>query len=213
MEEKEKHIGKKEEAKHGIKINKNLLVILITIIILILISVFAYHLVNPLPKQADLVYNNFEFYHVNGSWFTKWQNNGQVYDISLRFSPLEVENVSVSGYGLNNTFLSQPFYITFDPDENTSDFKYLALGVGELGLNIVRGMGAQMQMACTKNITEACADHPIVTCADDKSVWYVKTGPAPKVFLGGNCLTLEGKELDLIKAIDRVLYHFYKIMP
>lgn len=210
MEEDKK--TKKPEAKHQIKVNKNLVVILITMAVLIAISILAYKLVKPYPQQPDLVYNNFEFYKVNGSWFTKWQNNGQVYDISLRFSPLEVENVSVSGYGINQTFLRQPFYITFDPDENTSDFKYLALGVGELGLNIVRGMGGQIQMACTKNITAACADHPIVTCADDKGVFYIKTGPVPKVFLDGNCMILEGKELDLIKAIDRVLYHFYKIM-
>lgn len=210
MEEDKKE--KKPEAKHQIKINKNLVVIVITLLVLIGISVFAYKLVKPLPQQPDLVYNNFEFYKINGSWFTKWQNKGQVYDISLRFSPLEVENVSVSGYGLNQTFQTQPFYFTFDPYENTSDFKYLALGIGELGLNLVRGMGAQVQMACTKNNTDACSGHPIVTCADDKSVWLLKTGSVPKVSLEGNCLILEGKELDLIKAIDRVLYHFYKIM-
>jgi hypothetical protein len=162
---------------------------------------------------SQLVYNNYEFQKKDGMWHTTWQNNKQTYDIGMRFNPLEVENVSVSGTGLNKTFQQQPFYITFDPDDNGTNFKYLGVAVGELGLNLVRGLGAQIQSACTKNLSGACDGHPIVTCADDKAVIYLHTSNETKARLMGNCLTLQGQELDLIKAVDRVLYHFYRIMP
>lgn len=165
------------------------------------------------PKRPSrLIYNNFEFTKREGMWHTQWQRDGQVYDVVLRYNPLEVENVSVSGR-LNDTFRRQPFYITFDPDEPAKNFKYLALGVAELGLSLVRAMGAQIVSACTKNLTDACADRPIVTCDDDLAVIYLRTRNETKVRLQGNCLILEGTELELIRAIDRVLYHFYKIMP
>jgi hypothetical protein len=166
------------------------------------------------PREPSrLIYNQFEFKKADGVWKTEWQRDGQVYDITLRYNPKEVESVPVSG-GLNGTFKRQPFYLTFDPDENSSDFKYLALGIAELGLNLVRGMGAQIESACTKNLSDACGDHAIVTCDDDdKAVFYLRTAPEPRVTLDGNCLVLEGKELDLLKAVDRVLYHFYRIMP
>lgn len=166
------------------------------------------------PKNPSrLIYNNFVFQKQGTEWHTQWQRDQQVYDVSLRYSPLEVENVSVGGIGLNATFQQLPFYITFDPDEESQNFKYLGLTVGELGLNIVRGLGGRIETACTKNISTACANHSIVTCADDKAVIYVRTANETRVRLQGNCLIIQGKELELVRAADRVLYHFYHIMP
>jgi hypothetical protein len=208
-----------KEKKQKISISKNAVVILLTIILLVAITVFVYKYLPKSQKQAELTYNNFEFNkQPDGMWHTRWQRDKQVYDVSLRYSPLEVQNVSVQG-GLNETFFIQPFYLTFDPDSNSSnssnntDFKYLALAFSEIGLNVVRGMGGQVETACTKNISEVCEDHPIVTCDDDKAVFYMRIAPEPRVILGGNCLILEGNEFELIKAVDRVLYHFYQIMP
>lgn len=169
-----------------------------------------YHPTSP----NKLVYNNFEFEKKNdGFWYTQLQRNGTRYDVGLRYSPKEAETVPIRGR-LNETFLQQPYYVTFDPDAEAAEFKYLALGVAEFGLNIVRGMGREFVTACTKNLTEACAAHPIVTCDnDDIPVVYFKTANETRVRLDGNCLTIEGTEMELLRATDRVLYHFYKIMP
>jgi hypothetical protein len=194
-----------------ITIDKNLLVLTITVVVFVALGVFVYMYAHKEAKP-DLTYNYFEFYKVNDMWHTEWQNGDQVYDVGLRYSPLEVQNVTVTGIGLNSTFRRLPQYITFDPDENQSDMKYIALGVGELGLNMVRALGSKIEMACTKNLTEACADHPILTCDNDEGIYYIRTAEQPRVILAGNCLILEGKELDLIKAIDRILYSFYGII-
>jgi len=200
---------------------RNSVVIILAVAALVAISFVAYKYLHKEPPQnkPDLTYNFFEFKKIEGMWHTKWQRDGQLYDVSLRYNPLDVEKVPVSG-GMNETFLRQPFYLTFDPDSNSSnspnntDFKYLALAFSELGLNLARGLGHQVVTACTKNLSEACAGHPIVTCDDDdKAVFYLRIMEKPRVTLDGNCLIIEGKELDLIKATDRVLYHFYGIMP
>jgi hypothetical protein len=210
-----KRAAKKEEGLGY----RNAIVLLLTVIVLVTISVFVYKQINA-PKeeqQSQLTYNYFEFNKIEGMWHTNWQRHGQVYDIGLRFSPLEVENVSVTdislaGEGLNLTFKKLPQYITFDPGENKSDLKYIALGVGELGLNLVRGLGGRIEMACTVNGSDACLNHSIVTCDSDKGVYLLRTAENPAVILAGNCVIIEGKELDLIRAIDRILYTFYGII-
>jgi len=167
----------------------------------------------PASPYETLYYNNFEFQKIENVWYTHIQRDEQLYNVGLRYNPKEVETVPIRGR-LNETFKQQPYYVTFDPDENASNFKYLALGVAEFGLNVVRGLGGEIVSACTKNFTDACADRPIVTCDnDDLAVVHLRTRNETRVRLEGNCLILEGTDLELIKAIDRVLYHFYKIMP
>ena len=189
--------------------------IVIGILVVILAAIFvARYFYKPSSPYPTLYYNNFKFEQIENAWYTQWQNDaGDVKNIGLRFNPKEVETVPVSG-GLNATFQQPLFYITFDPDADSEQFKYLALAVGELGLNIVRGFDARIQSACTKNVTDACIEHPIVTCDDDdKAVYYLKIADEPRVTLDGNCLTIEGKDFELIRAVDRVLYHFYRITP
>ncbi len=194
---------------NSFKVFMGMLVILVLILGGIYLAKYFYTPINP----TRLIYNNFEFQKYDGIWHTNWQRDGQVYDVGLRFNPKEVETVPVSGR-LNSTFERLPFYITFNPEEEPENFKYIALGVAELGLSLVRGLGGQIETACTQNVSEACVDRPILTCDnDDKAIFYLKIADEPRVTLDGNCLILEGKEFELIRAIDRVLYHFYKIMP
>lgn len=188
--------------------------IVIGILIIIVAGIFvAKRFYMPKSPYPTLTYNNFEFQKIEGMWYTNWQRDSQVYNVGFRYNPKEVETVPVRGR-LNETFQVQPFYVTFDPDEKSSNFKYLALGVAEFDLNIIRAMGGQVVSACTKNMTEACVDRPIVTCNDsDKAVVYFRTMNESRVRLEGNCMIIEGKELDLLKVVDRVLYHFFRIMP
>ncbi|MEM4254038.1 MAG: hypothetical protein QXR48_01485 [Candidatus Woesearchaeota archaeon] len=209
-----------EETPKPAVIKQSAIVLIVTLVALTVIFFAASKYFHKTPQnKPDFTYNYFEFKKIEGMWHTKWQRDGQLFDVSLRYSPLEVERILVGG-ALNKTWLQQPYYLTFDPDSNSSnssnntDFKYLALAFSELGLNWARGMGNQVITACTKNLTGVCAGHPIVTCDDDdKAVFYVRIAEKPHVTLDGNCLIIEGRELELIKAVDRVLYHFYGIMP
>lgn len=188
--------------------------IVLAILAVIVAGIFvAQQFYTPRSPYETLTYNNFEFQKIEGTWYTHIQRDGQLYNVGLRYNPKETETVPIRGQ-LNATFKQQPYVVTFDPDENASNFKYLALGVAEFGLNVVRGLGGEMVSACTKNFTDACSNRPIVTCDNDNlAVVYFRTKNETRVRLDGNCLIIEGTELELIRATDRVLYHFYKIVP
>lgn len=176
------------------------------------IFVFGKYLAPKTPYET-VEYNGFLFQKIEGLWYTQWQKDDKVYNIPLRYNPYEVELVQVQG-SLNETFeRSRPFFITFNPLEEDEDFRYLTLAVSELSLNLVRGLEQPVQSACTVNETMACHNRSIVDCSHaDKAVIYLKAEDPTQVLLKGNCLVLQGKEMELLKTVDRALYHFYGIM-
>ena len=67
--------------------------------------------------------------------------------------------------------------------------------------------------ACDRNETEACKTRPIVTCSDyGKLVLYIKESDKFRAYYNNNCIVVEGKGVDLVKGVDRVLYNLYNIM-
>ena len=190
---------------------KAFLIVLGVLVLMVIAILLVKRVYVPRSPYPTVTYNNFEFEQIEGMWYVKWQRDGNVYNMGFRYNPKEVEDVPVRG-GLNATFKRQPFYVTFDPDGNQSNFKYIALGIAELGLNVVRAMDGQIESACTRNVSEACDGHPIVSCDDDdKAVIYFKTVNETRVRLDGNCMTIEGTGLEMLKAVDRVLFHFMNI--
>ncbi|MEM3154439.1 MAG: hypothetical protein QW165_02610 [Candidatus Woesearchaeota archaeon] len=163
------------------------------------------------PPPANIVeYNYFVFEEIGGFWESNIEINGKLYRGSFRFNPFQVEDVVVSGSF--SGFKTEPIYITFDPEADSDEYKYLALAASELTLNIVRALNFTVEAACTKNVTDACANRTIITCADNASVIYLVPKAPTQVTLDGDCITLSGHELELLKSVDRVLFQWYKIM-
>jgi len=161
--------------------------------------------------SSTVDYNYFKFEEVGGLWQTNIQLDNQVYEGAFRFNPKQVEDVYISGNF--SGFKSSPIYITFDPDSEKGQFKYLALASSELTLHVVRGLNFTVIGACTKNETDACFERPIVTCDDvDKSVIYLKAEPPAQITLNDHCVVLSGNEMELLKSVDRLLFQWYKIM-
>ena len=90
---------------------------------------------NPLllntPYVAKIEYNGFEFEKIGGLWHTNWQKNGQMFTLSLRYNPEEVEAVPLLGE-ITEIFNQKQIYLSFDPTANSSEFKYIALANSEL---------------------------------------------------------------------------------
>ncbi len=163
------------------------------------------------PAANTVSYNYFTFEEVGGLWQTNIQLGGQLYEALFRFNPEQVQDVYVSGNF--SGFRNQPVYITFDPDSDDEQFKYLALAASELSLHLVRALNVTIEAACTKNITDVCADRAIVTCADaDKSVMYLVALSPTQITLGNSCVTLNGEGMELLKSVDRLLFQWYKII-
>lgn len=191
------------------------------IAVIILLAAAVYIIKNPNiigqvihDDESYYTYNGFEFAYYDGMWNTQIQIGKQPYLIPLHYGPRDLEDLYYRGEEDPKIFLTvKANYITFDPDEE--DLNYTALAVAELGLNMAQALNIKPIGACTKNITEGCSKRPIINCENDTehAIIYLKQADETKVELKGNCLTVQGKGMDLIRAVDRLLLYWYGIMP
>lgn len=186
--------------------------IIVGVIIAVIVGVLGFILfgfdTNPPENTVD--YNYYEFEEVGGLWQTTLVSNGQSYLAVFRFHPNQTEEVYLTGKFTG--FKKRPLYITFDPTGTNDEFRYLTLGVTELSLHLIRGMGFQVEAACTKNETDACMDRKIITCDSDESVIYLVPKAPTQITLDGDCVTLSGDKMELLKSVDRLLFQWYKII-
>jgi hypothetical protein len=157
-------------------------------------------------------YNFFDFTEKDGTWFTQVQGGSQLYQVSLRHGPRELENITVRGdvarYGADNAF----FYITFDPSEAVHT-QYTTMAAAEITAPLVAHFGKDLKPACISNDTK-CAGVDIVTCNSTlQGVIFINNADVPaSVTVSGNCVTLSGKGEALVAAADRFMYGLYGIM-
>ncbi len=215
-EEHEKKETEKEVKNKPKKKSETLLYWSIGLIIAIIILFFAANrFYRAEPEYPKVTYNNWEFTKMAGMWWFESQKGDHLFTIPLRFNPYDVENISINGK-LNSTgFNSKSYvYITFDlSNESSQDLTALALAATELTQNIATAISRTPLAACVNSHDEACEDRPIKTCKNtDEPVIYLKEGGKAQIKLSNNCIILEGKGFELIKAVDRLLYRWYRIM-
>jgi hypothetical protein len=223
MSEAEEH--KEEETPRPDKTGRNLLILGSACIVLLLV-VFGFWALQPEPQRTleevieatlngeetenNYLFNGFAFVRLdNTTWIFRWQRDGQLYDVPLRFGVRDVLDVPVEGT-LNESFDSSNLYITFDPRKE--NLKWEALASAELSVNLATVFGVTPTAACMYKETEACQTRPIVTCQDDdKGVIVLREADATLVQLSGNCMILQGPGEELLRAVDRVLYVWYGV--
>ena len=161
-----------------------------------------------------MTYNGFSFSYFQDAdiWRTQWQNEGQLYNVYFHYSPLEAEKVPIyQKQELSSAFNASEFYVTFDPLANNTD--YFKIAVAELDLALVRIFQKTPIAACAENTTEACHTRPIKNCNNTQEpVFYLVQQGEPSIVLDGNCIIISGNDKNLIKAVDRLLYHWYRII-
>ena len=161
------------------------------------------------PSDINYVYNGFSFVYYDYIWYTQVQKNDTIYDIPMHFGPRDVEYIPLTG-SIDKDINIKAIYVTFNP--LSSDMKYVALSTAELSVNLVRGMDIIPVAACDRNKTNACKDRPIITCEDNKPTIYIKESDETAVKITNNCIIVEGKGIDLVKATDRLLLELYGVM-
>lgn len=221
--EKEKEV--KEESKPESKSNLYFFIILGVIIILFAAVFAARAFIKPKvvtmddlitktlqgkeDPETNYMYKGYVFVKVGNLWYTKWQRDNYELNIPLHHGPLELEDIKAEGQ-LDERFNSNHYYLTFDP--NGKDFPHVAVATGELGRNLVEGLGAKIDSACYTNHS-ACEGKKIITCDNtNESVIYIKESNETKIVMDGNCLVLQGKEKELLRVVDRVILQLYGIM-
>ena len=198
------------------------------LVILILIAIFALIFgVNLLYQKAyrnpyQYEYNDFQFQKGDdGKWYTKLQYGNKLLTIPLTFGPRDLEDIPITGTVDERFVSSRNIYITFDPTREVllptgaivrEKLGYLALAASELSLNLVQGINIVPIAACTKKSPD-CVNRPIITCESGNATIFLKKSVNPSVSLEGNCIIVSGTDLDLVKSVDRLLLHWYRIMP
>lgn len=163
------------------------------------------------PKKETINYNNFNFQKTGELWKTTVQIGAQEYELILRYNPKQVENVSIKGK--ETKFKEPKIYITFNPEEEPDNMKYLALSGAELSQSIGRALGKEVEAACTQNTTDYCQNITKAKCGDkDKSVIYITAKGPTQILLTENCITLQGEKMELLRSTDLLLYRYYGII-
>lgn len=211
---------KKAEGKESPKRRSDWQSILVFIIVLALLSGMAYliylKVYIPMHQPAattvtdSYTYRNFQFQKINGLWKTDVQIGNKDMTIWLHNGAREVWRIDILGF-LNKSFDNGPVYITFDPED--PDKNMTALAAGELGINVVQGVGREVIAACARNETEPCSTRPIVDCSDsDKSVIFLKEANTTVVEFDQNCIIVMGRGQGLLTATDKLILYWYGIV-
>jgi hypothetical protein len=170
-------------------------------------------------KESDtgFLYNGYVFVKISDLWYTKLQKDKTLYKVPFHYNPKEVEDIPILGdsFSFGNNVVnnySGDLYITFDPTEK--ELKYIGLANGELSFNIVQTLGLNPKAGCTKNETDGCNGAPIINCgmADLPVILLISSNISRVVVPDQNCMVIQGNEKDLVRAVDKLLYKWYKIM-
>ncbi|MFC1691053.1 hypothetical protein ACFL0W_02620 [Nanoarchaeota archaeon] len=167
-----------------------------------------------LDEDEGYLYNGFSFVKKSDLWHTYLVDNyGETYNIQLRHGPKEVETIKTQG-DLRTFFriLDSPaVYITFDPEG--SQFPHIALAAAELSQNLAKVFEVNPVAACTTNSTGICEERPTITCDDPYPTIFFKESLTPSVIREDDCIIIHGVEEDIVKAEERLIYGWYKIIP
>ncbi|MBS3115183.1 hypothetical protein J4482_00995 [Candidatus Woesearchaeota archaeon] len=207
---------KKQEKSNDLK---NLIIVLAIIVIISFASgVFIKRTLT--PKIEKEYSNGFTFTKVGKFWYTSIKNPviNQEYSVDFRYSPSQVKNITVIGNPKNFFEIMKinelnAAYITFNFRNNVTSAYSLAAADLSKQLKVVNGV--TLMAACTENITDACNTRPIVTCEnqEDKAlVIFLKDSEKPKISMVKNCLTLEGRNDDLVRVYTKLLFIWYGIL-
>jgi len=232
FDKKVEDINKAEVQDEPKKSSEKYFLISVAVILLILAAIFVFsifhkpepktledlHVLNLKgklkPEQGYIYKGVYSFVTLDNLWYTQLSSpkGTKVYSLALRYSPKDLKDVAIEG-SLNKQFFDaqDEFYVTFNPTGR--EFSYIGLAVADFNTHMSKVFEKKPIAACDRNETEPCKTRPIVTCEDaGKLVLYVKESDKFRAYYNGNCIVVEGKGLDLVKGVDRILYNLYGIM-
>ena len=214
MPKKKSH--KRENKQKNKEKDSSIKYLIYTIIIVISLFLILFNLDKILPKnQTSYTYNGFSFAKYGENWFTQIQPPGQnkLYTIELRYGPRDLEDIPIMGkpelfLNLNSTYVSHNF------NSNSGNLKYIGLATADLQMNLIKVLNIIPKAACSENEKDNCPiDTPIKNCENTNApVILIQQDPVAFVEQKDNCLIIQGNKLDLVKATDKLILYWYRIM-
>ncbi len=156
-------------------------------------------------SSNNYVYNGYTFMREGD----KWKAYVNDHYVSFDFLPSQVEDIAFGGFNLN----SNKIYISYDPNQTDSVVEY---SLSRL-YTLLKDEGYTVVLACT--VEEGCPDIPVVDCdkvqgmMDNPGVLKVeKTDGKAQIDLNGSCVSIDGKDVELIRSTDRIIYSILGVM-
>ena len=232
FDEKIEELNKNDAPEQPSKSSEKTLIISIAVIVLLLVSILAFSIFNKQqpktieelyvlnlqgklkPSQGYVYKGVYSFIMLDNLWYTQLTSpkGTKLYSMALRYSPKDLKDIVIEG-NLNKKFFDEQsqFFVTFNP--TGKDFSSVGLAVADFNTHMSRVFEKKPIAACDRNETEPCSTRPIVTCEDsNKLVVYIRESDRLRAYYNNNCIVIEGKGLDLVKGVDRILYNLYNIM-
>ncbi|MBI4738450.1 hypothetical protein HY772_02625 [Candidatus Woesearchaeota archaeon] len=167
------------------------------------------NVVEKLNPKEGYMYNGFSFVKFNDVWNTQLAKGNTIYDLTFNNDPKSTENVSITGKLDPDYFKDKNVFITFDP--LGKDLKHVAVANYGFSRSLAVAFDYNLSAGCTRE--DNCAGYPIYTCDDeDKSVVYFKEANETAIVYDDNCVIVQGKGSELVRAKDRLLMRWYGIM-
>jgi hypothetical protein len=165
------------------------------------------------PVEKPSTYNGFGFELVDGMWTTEWLGQNAKYELSFRYHPVDVQNVSVP-YQKKSTFnekLGNPAHVFLTSMTGINDTGYVQFAGLEVARRMVTFLHANVSVACTDVQSTLCPTiNDTINCGTakdiNKSIIFFDIQEKPEVVIDGNCVIIRGKGEDMIRAAERFLY-------
>ena len=161
-------------------------------------------------NMEGYIYRGFSFVKADGLWWTEVDKFGTRLKIPLHFAPKELEEIKLIGQ-LNPAFNDGvDVYVAIDPKVVSEHY---TLAISELSFNLVKGMDRRPIGSCTEE-DPACEGREIISCetANGRPVIELAVSEVSEIEFKDTCVKIKGTGWDLVKEVNRLLYHWYGVM-
>lgn len=163
-----------------------------------------------LDESRGYMYNGYSFVLNDDLWWMEKEIFGTRKHVPLHFGPKQVEDVPIRGQ-LDPKFNDGgQVYLAIDPEVRN---KYYSLALSELSFNLVKGIGREPVGSCTRD-NWACENRTIINCQNTSGRPVIELVLANEtgIELSGTCIKISGQEYGIVKAANRALYMWYRVM-
>ncbi len=185
---------------------------------IVLIAIFALSLLRGEDTSKRYTYNGVLFSKEGNFWYSSKQilttEGPKLLSLETRFSPRDLEYIPMDRqvtafFHEDNQTLIDAVYLTMDPIGKNNTMKVLA----GIHINQIRTLGITVEIACTENVTDSCRERPIITCEDKFPVIYLKESDREQItYVPHRCVVIEGKDIGMVKSVERLLFQWYGVM-
>lgn len=163
-----------------------------------------------LDSEKGYLYNGFSFVKEDNLWWTQIETPHQGLIMTpLHFGPKDLEDIPITGKLGKEFNKGNKVYILIDPLVQN---QYYTLAVSEMSVNLAQGISRMPEAACTEE-HYACENRPVINCEDSKEpvIEFIIDDEA-SVKLDGACIKVSGRDADIVRSVDRLLYRWYRVM-